>query len=164
MTEDLREQVAGWFDHHLRDDDDPLHGADPGTGFEFPAPTGLGGSGVGSVQGGTQTVLTDRYPGLDGADDARRRGIALSGPAQPVVTPAGGTPAAITSLPGLGSLGAALGGAAVEIPGSSPPSTARSSPRPSRWSARRPSTSPSRRRRAPPPSSRSSTTSARTGR
>ena len=29
------------------------------------------GSGVGSVQGGTQTVLTARYPGLDGADDAR---------------------------------------------------------------------------------------------
>jgi ABC-2 type transport system ATP-binding protein len=117
VTENLREQVAGWFDFHLRDDDDPLHGTDPGTGFEFPAPTGLGGSSLGAVQGGSQTVLTDRYPGLDGADDARRSGIALSGPAQPVVTPAGGTPAAITSLPGLGSLGAALGGAAVEIPG-----------------------------------------------
>jgi ABC-2 type transport system ATP-binding protein len=112
VTENLREQVAGWFDFHLKGE-----GADPGTGFEFPAPTGLGGSGVGSVQGGTQTVLTDRYPGLDGGDDARRSGIALSGPAQPVVTPAGGTPAAITSLPGLGSFGAALGGVAVEIPG-----------------------------------------------
>src|SRR5687768_3476932 len=112
VTENLREQVAGWFDFHLRG-----MGADPGTGFEFPAPTGLGGSGVGSVQGGTQTVLAERYPGLDGADDAGRTGIALRGPAQPVVTPAGGTPAAITSLPGLGSIGAALGGAAVEIPG-----------------------------------------------
>ncbi|WP_245159842.1 alpha/beta fold hydrolase [Blastococcus sp. CT_GayMR19] len=112
VTENLREQVAGWFDFHLRGE-----GADPGTGFEFPAPTGLGGSGTGSVQGGSRTVLTDRYPGLDGADDAQRTGFALRGPAQPVVTPAGGTPAAITSLPGLGSLGAALGGVAVEIPG-----------------------------------------------
>ena len=42
VTENLREQVAGWFDYHLRDDGDPLRGEDPGTGFEFPAPTGLG--------------------------------------------------------------------------------------------------------------------------
>jgi ABC-2 type transport system ATP-binding protein len=34
-----------------------------------------------------------------------------------VVTPAGGTPAAITTVPGLGSLSSALGGASVEIPG-----------------------------------------------
>ena len=111
VTENLRDQVAGWFDFHLRGE-----GADPGTGFEFPAPTGLSGGG-GSVQGGTQTVLADRYPGLGGADDARRTAIAIDGPSQPVVTPAGGTPAAITSVPGLGSLGAALGGATVEIPG-----------------------------------------------
>jgi ABC-2 type transport system ATP-binding protein len=43
--------------------------------------------------------------------------VQMSGPTQPVVTPAGGTPAAITTLPGLGSLGTALGGQAVEIPG-----------------------------------------------
>jgi ABC-2 type transport system ATP-binding protein len=111
-AEELREQVAGWFDFHLRGT-----GADPGTGFEFPAPTGLGGSGVGDVQGASQTVRTGRYPGLDGAEPADRTTLALSGPTQPVVTPAGGTPAAITTVPGLGSLGAALGGTAVEIPG-----------------------------------------------
>jgi ABC-2 type transport system ATP-binding protein len=111
-TEGLREQVATWFDFHLRG-----QGSDPGTGFEFPAPTGLGGNGVGSVQGGSQSVVADSYPGLDGADPAVRRTVGVSGPLQPVVTPAGGTPAAITTVPGLGSLGAALGGTAVEIPG-----------------------------------------------
>lgn len=117
VTENLRDQVAGWFDFHLRDDGDPLRGDDPGTGFEFPAPTGLGGTGVGTVQGGTQTIVADAYPGIDGAGPAERTGLTVSGPTQPVVTPAGGTPAAITTIPGLGSLGSALGGAAVEIPG-----------------------------------------------
>jgi ABC-2 type transport system ATP-binding protein len=111
-TESLRAQVATWFDYHLRGE-----GRDPGTGFEFPLPTGLGGNGVGTVQGGSRTVVADSYPGLDGTDPAVRRTVAVSGGLQPVVTPAGGTPAAITTVPGLGSLGAALGGTAVEIPG-----------------------------------------------
>jgi ABC-2 type transport system ATP-binding protein len=111
VTADLRKQVAAWFDFHLRG-----KGADPGTGFEFPAPTGLAG-GLGTVQGGTQTVRAAHYPGLDGAEPVTRTSVALTGPPQPVVTPAGGTPAAITTVPGLGSLGAALGGTAVEIPG-----------------------------------------------
>jgi ABC-2 type transport system ATP-binding protein len=115
-TAELRDLVAGWFDWHLRDADDPARGEDPGTGFEFPAPTGLG-SGLGSVQGGSQSVAAGAYPGLDGGDPAERTSLALDGPTQPVVTPAGGTPAAITTLPGLGSLASALGGTAVEIPG-----------------------------------------------
>jgi ABC-2 type transport system ATP-binding protein len=110
VAEDLREQVGAWFDWHLRG-----VGEDPGTGFEYPAPTGLGG-GL-TVQGGRQTVAADAYPGLDGADPAERSVLALEGPTQPLVTPAGGTPAAITTVPGLGSLTSALGGQAVEIPG-----------------------------------------------
>ncbi|MGY1732598.1 alpha/beta fold hydrolase [Geodermatophilus sp. SYSU D01045] len=113
---ELRDQVAGWFDWYLHDEDDPARGEDPGTGFEFPAPTGLG-SGLGSVQGGTQSVLAGAYPGLDGGDPAQRESVALDGGTQPVVTPAGGTPAAITTVPGLGALASALGGRAVEIPG-----------------------------------------------
>jgi ABC-2 type transport system ATP-binding protein len=111
VTEDLRAQVAGWFDFHLRGE-----GADPGTGFEFPAPTGLG-TGIGQVQGGSQTVVADAYPGLDGARPAERRDVPLTGQAQPVVTPAGGTPGALTTVPGLGALTSALGGATLEIPG-----------------------------------------------
>src|SRR5215207_192877 len=112
VTEDLRAQVAGWFDFHLRGE-----GEDPGTGFEYPAPTGLGGTGLGRVQGGNQTVVADAYPGLDGGEAAESRDIALSGPTQPVVTPAGGTPGALTTVPGLGALTAALGGTTLEIPG-----------------------------------------------
>jgi ABC-2 type transport system ATP-binding protein len=110
VTEDLRGQVAGWFDFHLRGD-----GEDPGTGFEFPAPTAIGSGQF--VQGGTQTVAAEAYPGLAGAEPAGRRDIALSGPPQPVVTPAGGTPGALTTVPGLGALTAALGGTTLEIPG-----------------------------------------------
>jgi ABC-2 type transport system ATP-binding protein len=112
VTESLREQITGWFDWYLRHT-----GTDPGTGFEYPAPTGIGSTGGVRVQGGTQTEEASAYPGLDGAAPAERRAIRLSGRTQPVVNPAGGTPAAITTVPGLGSLGAALGGAAVEIPG-----------------------------------------------
>jgi ABC-2 type transport system ATP-binding protein len=115
VTQDLRSQVAGWFDWYLR-----KQGTDPGTGFEYPSPTGLSGTTGGTVQGGTPTVLARHYPGLDGAAPATRSSVAVTGPTQPVVTPAGGTPSAITTVPGLGSLsalGGALGGTSVEIPG-----------------------------------------------
>jgi ABC-2 type transport system ATP-binding protein len=115
VAEDLREQVAGWFDWHLRDEGDPRRGSDPGAGFQFPAPTAVGGGF--SVQGGTRSVQADAYPGLDGVEPADRQAVELSGPTQPVATPAGGTPAAITTVPGLGTITAALGGQAVEIPG-----------------------------------------------
>jgi ABC-2 type transport system ATP-binding protein len=115
-TEALREQVAGWFDWHLRDEGDPARGTDPGTGFEFPAPTGVTAS-VGTVQGGNRTVTAPAYPGLAGTGPAQRSAVAVDGSLQPVVTPAGGTPAAITVVPGLGSLASALAGSAFEIPG-----------------------------------------------
>ncbi|GAB3357948.1 alpha/beta fold hydrolase [Modestobacter lapidis] len=112
VTADLRDRVAGWFDVHLRGQD-PAPGQD--AGFSYPAPTGLAG-GL-SVQGGSQTVDADAYPGLAGADPAQRRAVPVDGPAQPVVTPAGGSPAALTTVPGLGAVTAALGGATIEIPG-----------------------------------------------
>ncbi|MGZ4570871.1 MAG: alpha/beta fold hydrolase [Blastococcus sp.] len=111
VAQDVRDRVAGWFDWYLR-----RQGTNPGTGFEFPSPTGLSGGGGATVQGGTPTVVAGSYPGLTGAA-ATRTSVQVSGPAQPIVTPAGGTPAALTTLPGLGSLGAALGGSTVEIPG-----------------------------------------------
>jgi ABC-2 type transport system ATP-binding protein len=113
VTADLRDQARQWFDFHLR-----RTGADPGTGFRFPEPTGLGSTaGVREVQGGNQTVVASRYPGLDGGAPAQRAEVALSGRAQPIVTPAGGTPAALTTVPGLGALSAVLGGSTLEIPG-----------------------------------------------
>ncbi|WP_309232807.1 alpha/beta fold hydrolase [Blastococcus sp. TML/C7B] len=114
LAGELRAQVADWFDVHLR-------GRDGGTaGFEFPAPTGLGTAGtVGRVQGSSRTVTADAYPGLDGAEPVRRTSFALGGALQPVANPAGGTPAALTTVPGLGALTAALGGSTLEIPGQS---------------------------------------------
>jgi ABC-2 type transport system ATP-binding protein len=117
VTAQLRDEVAAWFDWYLRPKSDPDRGTDPGTGFEYPSPTGLGGTGGGFVQGGSQTVVAPAYPGLRGGDAAQRETVPVGGPTQPVVTPAGGTPAAITTLPGLGALGTALGGQSVEIPG-----------------------------------------------
>jgi ABC-2 type transport system ATP-binding protein len=112
VTAELRDEVGGWFDRYLRGS-----ATDPGTGFSFPAPTGLG-SGVGRVQGGTQTVDVGAYPGL-GGDPVRRTDVAVEGPVQPVVTPAGGSPAALSTVPGLGGVTAALGGTTLEIPGQS---------------------------------------------
>ncbi len=43
-------------------------------------------------------------PGTDGADSPPRQPLALSGGTQTVVSPAGGNPSQITSLPGLGGL------------------------------------------------------------
>ncbi|RZU34337.1 alpha/beta fold hydrolase [Blastococcus saxobsidens] len=111
QTQALREQVAGWFDWHLRE-----QGEDPGTGFEYPAPTGLGST-LGRVQGGNRTIVAEQYPGLGGDEPTARRDVRVSGPLQPVVTPAGGTPASLTTVPGLGALTAALGGMTLEIPG-----------------------------------------------
>jgi ABC-2 type transport system ATP-binding protein len=113
VTAGLRNRVAGWFDVHLwgRAAADAAVG-----GFSYPAPTGSL-SGVGSVQGGGQTVEAAAYPGLAGAAAARRTTVALSGPTQPIVTPAGGSPAALTTVPGLGAVTSALGGATVEVPG-----------------------------------------------
>ncbi|WP_233488995.1 alpha/beta fold hydrolase [Blastococcus sp. TF02-9] len=111
---DLRDAVGDWFDVHLRGGDAEL------APFAFPAPTGLGTAGtVGRVQGGTRTVTADGYPGLDGGEPVRRTGIELTGSLQPVVNPAGGTPAALTTVPGLGALTAALSGTTLEIPGQS---------------------------------------------
>ncbi|MCZ2830097.1 alpha/beta fold hydrolase [Modestobacter sp. VKM Ac-2986] len=111
VAADLRDEVAGWFDRYLRDS-----GTGTGGGFSYPAPTGLG-SGIGQVQGGSQTVSAPAYPGLDGGDPVQRRDVAVTGSTQPVVTPAGGSPAALTIVPGLGSVSSVLGGTTLEIPG-----------------------------------------------
>ncbi|MEU2350767.1 alpha/beta fold hydrolase [Modestobacter sp. NPDC049651] len=113
VTDQLRDDVAGWFDAHLRGRD-----AAAPPGFRFPVPAGVT-AGTGTVQGGTRTESTARYPGLDGDDPARRRAVPLTGPVQPVVTPAGGSPAALTTIPGLGAVSAALAGSTVEVPGQS---------------------------------------------
>jgi ABC-2 type transport system ATP-binding protein len=55
-----------------------------------------------------------RYPGLGGT---RQQVIALSGPGQAVVNPAGGVPAAISSLPGVGQDLGLSSGVSIDMPG-----------------------------------------------
>lgn len=111
-TEDGRidKRVTAWFDRYLKGD------TSTGTGPAFRV-TRTGG--LNSTDGSVtlRGASGDSYPGLSG--DASRR-IALTGGAQRITNPAGGSPPAISAVPGLGglsqlsSLGASL---SVEFPG-----------------------------------------------
>ncbi|MDQ3735513.1 MAG: alpha/beta fold hydrolase, partial [Actinomycetota bacterium] len=120
----LRNLMLTWFDHYLKGT-----GPDPGTTFEFPEPNGLAAGLSASGDADERISSVPAYPGLpsnDGsAPDAESSDLALSGPpVQLIVNPAGGLPAAISTIPGLSaglsSLGGALGGGALlDIPGQS---------------------------------------------
>jgi ABC-2 type transport system ATP-binding protein len=105
----LQDQVGAWFDYHLR-----RNGRDPGTGFDYQV-SGIFGTRSGVAQ---RTVHAPTYPGLDGVP-VQRRELALLGGPQPVVRPPGGSPAALSSLPGLSSAlpPGATNGVAMDLPG-----------------------------------------------
>ncbi|UCM86986.1 alpha/beta fold hydrolase [Streptomyces marincola] len=111
ISEDDRveERVTAWFDHHLKGE------TDTGTGPAFRA-TRI--TGFDSTNGATllRGAEGDRYPGLTGD----QRTVELAGDAQTFVNPAGGSPPAISAVPGLGALSeaTALGfGVSLDIPG-----------------------------------------------
>ncbi|MEW9533417.1 alpha/beta fold hydrolase [Microbispora sp. NPDC049125] len=113
------DRTAGWFDHWLKraPAGHPATGAGTASGtagreaFEV---TRDGGRDPGTRQPVLLHATAGRYPGLSGAT---RTTIALSGPVQPVANPAGGSPASISSVPGVGGLlgGAGAGGVSVAI-------------------------------------------------
>jgi len=106
----VHERTLAWFDHWLKGDGSAV----PGDGFTV---TRDGGRDPGSRQRVLLHAGTDRYPGLDGTATTEVR---LSGPAQNVATPPGGSPAAVTSVPGFGDLlGSAGAGMTVDMPGQS---------------------------------------------
>ncbi|MGH3832199.1 MAG: alpha/beta fold hydrolase [Pseudonocardiaceae bacterium] len=104
----LQDQISDWFDYHLR-----RVGTNPGTGFDYQVPALFGTrSGV-----APRTVHAPAYPGLSGVP-VRLRELALHGGPQSVLRPPGGSPAALSSLPGLGTaLSAGLAGVAMDLPG-----------------------------------------------
>ncbi|MCO1579877.1 alpha/beta fold hydrolase [Crossiella sp. SN42] len=113
----LRAEIGQWFDFHLAG-----RGADPGTEFEYAVQGSFRRTGAPAVR----TVSASNYPGLAGPDNApvQQQKIALTGPEQPVLNPAGGNPAALSAVPGLsGRVGGGSGGSAiatnlaVDIPG-----------------------------------------------
>ncbi|WP_131737455.1 alpha/beta fold hydrolase [Actinomadura roseirufa] len=109
-TTRVRGLLRGFFDARLR------HGGPSGDGFTVTRAGGLDSS--------TQKVVVEEaaarvYPGL-GAD---RRTLPLNGHEQTIFNPAGGSPASISALPGLGALGGLAdlgvpgGGLPVDMPG-----------------------------------------------
>ncbi|GAA1951393.1 alpha/beta fold hydrolase [Amycolatopsis minnesotensis] len=87
----LRASIGDWLSFHLAG-----KGTDPGTGFAYDVQGTLRANGAPSVR----SVEAPAYPGLaSGATE--RREVALSGPPQTVVNPPGGSPAAVSGMPGL---------------------------------------------------------------
>ncbi len=90
----LRGEIADWMVFHLQG-----KGADPGTGFEYSVQGAFRSSGTPSLR----TVVAPSYPGLAEGSTTERKTVRLTGREQIAVNPAGGNPAAISNLPGLGS-------------------------------------------------------------
>ena len=107
-TDRLRSLTLGWFDRYLRRDGSP-----PDARFEYSIVTNAGGESTPSVE----TRAATGVPGLTGAAAVDRRPVGVSGAEQTIVSPAGGNPAAVTSLPGAGSAVSALGSALGNLPG-----------------------------------------------
>jgi ABC-2 type transport system ATP-binding protein len=103
-TDRLRSLTAAWFDQHLRG------GPAVSDAFEVSL---VEASALSDRDPGTVEVLSaPTYPGIFG--DATTE-MPVGAPPQQVLAPAGGSPAAITSLPGAGGL-AGLAGAFLSVP------------------------------------------------
>ncbi|MFL6054740.1 MAG: alpha/beta fold hydrolase [Actinoallomurus sp.] len=111
-TARIRDQVTGWFDRYLK-------------GASAKASGGFTVTRTGGIDSSTQRVVVTaatapRYPGLSGT---ARRTIPLGGQEQTIQNPPGGSPASISTLPGLGALdglsGLGAGGLPSDLPGQS---------------------------------------------
>ncbi|MDX6316002.1 MAG: type transport system ATP-binding protein, partial [Streptomyces sp.] len=103
-------RTAAWFDRYLKQD----KGADTGPAFRV---TRTGGVDTTDGQAVLRGASAAAYPGLSGTGS---RTVTLTGKAQTVSNPAGGSPPAISSLPGIGALSqlSSLGqGLSLDFPG-----------------------------------------------
>ncbi len=109
-TDWVDEQIVAWFDRYLKRTD----------AAEAAAPaftvTRDGGRDPGTRRPVLVHATSGRYPGLAGTQTRR---VPLAGPAQPVASPPGGSPAAISAVPGLAGIAGGGGGfgVAVDMPG-----------------------------------------------
>lgn len=96
---DLQGHGRTWFGRYLQRD-----GSAPDTSFSYAVPPA-------STLGGElpEQRVAPGYPGLAGRPAAVRRSVPLTGQAQSVVSPPGGSPASVTGLPGTGGLLSAAG-------------------------------------------------------
>jgi ABC-2 type transport system ATP-binding protein len=94
VLDDLLPDLRSWFGRYLKRDGSPAD-----TSFSVVVPeTSLVGNGGGERE--PKTLVTPSYPGLDSG--LGHRPFPLNGDGQSAVGPPGGTPAALTNLPGTG--------------------------------------------------------------
>jgi ABC-2 type transport system ATP-binding protein len=98
--------TAQWLDHYLRGT-----GAAPGSSFTYSRATGIDTNTRGLATSG---FVADRYPGLRGDSVST---ATLRGRPQPIANPPDGTPAALSSLPGLGGLSSVASGVSADLQG-----------------------------------------------
>jgi ABC-2 type transport system ATP-binding protein len=97
VSEQLQELTTDWFTAHL------AAGTAVNDSFLYSVAEG---SALSDRAAGTFEVQsTPDYPGLNGSTSSS---INLAGPQQQILAPAGGIPAAISSVPGLGAIGSLL--------------------------------------------------------
>ncbi|MET8985711.1 alpha/beta fold hydrolase [Nonomuraea wenchangensis] len=109
----LYEQTSAWLARYLKGEGS-AQATPPVSGFTV---TRDGGRDPGTRQRIRLHPETASYPGLAGTDTTT---VQLSGPEQNVVNPPGGAPAAISTVPGVGSLlGGQSGGVSIDMPGQS---------------------------------------------
>ncbi|MDW4909858.1 alpha/beta fold hydrolase [Streptomyces sp. ADMS] len=108
----VQSRVTSWFDRYLKDD----KGTDTGPAFRVTRTGGVDSTdGAATLRGAT----SDTYPGLENG----QRALALTGREQTFDNPAGASPPAVSSLPGLGAAGglsqlSSLGvGVSLDFPG-----------------------------------------------
>ncbi len=103
-----RDRVTGWLQYYLAGT-----GPVPSTNFRYAVDGPLSDNG----RARSRTLETGPYPGLT-SGETPRRDLALTGGPQTVINPPGGSPAAISSLPGLsGALGTAVSSLSAGLPG-----------------------------------------------
>jgi ABC-2 type transport system ATP-binding protein len=111
----VRDAIGTWFDHWLAGKGDP-----PATDFGYTVASGVR---TGGDTPTSRTVEAPAYPGLGGAPAVSTEPLPLEGDPQVALVPAGGNPAAITSLPGLGgalgTIGNRVAAFTAELPGQS---------------------------------------------
>ncbi|WP_281895253.1 alpha/beta fold hydrolase [Phytohabitans aurantiacus] len=104
----VRFLTAQWLDHYVKGEGDA-----PSNSFTWSRVAGFNALDRGLVTNG---FSVDEYPGLRGTD---MREVKVAGPPQIIANPPGGNPAAISTVPGVGALGAAasVAGVAMDLPG-----------------------------------------------
>ncbi len=122
-------RITGWLQHYLNAGSTASKAGTVGTdaagsagssaapslAFQYSVDGGLTDNG----RARSRVLQTAGYAGIAGAGQVTRQQIPLSGGAQLVLNPPGGTPAAISSLPGLGAAGALTSLLSQGLPGQS---------------------------------------------